>query len=372
MFLNGMNNTTCGSDNKIDSSFFSYADMITDYGQTRTLADILIGLDKVHHFSNSKDAIKAVEDYVKGQNHYSISSRAFYVIAETLSSISFRGGKLDESTITRLFDLPHFEKEWENAMYKYGFAKLIKLICYCNEFRRYKCPKDILDDLRLLRSWDYSRRQNYFTVQSWNYPMFFFRNCIMNMWDEIAPNDCIDESRLKKYMFENHENSVNAIGLEETIKRDFVPDGCHPDVLFPKKFGSAPVYVEKYIGSKRKYVKSCGEGKGPNAYPESFEADYAFVLLWDDDNYICLGDESFSDWYAEYYLPKNDWTLPFYDRHGKIVFEDDNARDSFVMGLINELGPYWGIVPESLRPQNHDAEKYVALWKRNTNKEDRL
>jgi hypothetical protein len=73
-------------------------------------------------------------------------------------------------------------------------------------------------------------------------------------------------------MFEQHEEKVNQLGINKVIKMDYQDDGpCHPEVYFPNKLGTAPVYVLDNRCGQSSYVKSCGEGKGPNSDPYFYE-----------------------------------------------------------------------------------------------------
>lgn len=93
-------------------------------------------------------------------------------------------------------------------------------------------------------------------------------------------------------MFRNHEVAIQTLGLEATIRKDFVQDYCHTDVYFPQKVGSAPVYIERIVGNRRMFLKSCGEGKGPNNNPELLEFNIACRLLLEDSKYDIWEDKT--------------------------------------------------------------------------------
>lgn len=145
---------------------------------------------------------------------------------------------------------------------------------------------------------------------------------------KIAPNNSIDSKLLDEYMFKNHEASVKAIGLEATIEKYFEQDYCWTDVYFPEEIGSAPVYIERKKGNKRMFLKSCGEGKGPNNNPEILEFNCAYRLLIEDSKYdIWVGDNL-----PDLFVPKDDMSLPiyYYSNYyscGKMLFENEADKN---------------------------------------------
>ena len=260
----------------------SKAEIIETYGQVRTMADILVSMNELRHFSNSNDAVDAVEEFIKSQEpcHSAISGKAFHFIADALySPMAFVDGALNRDAFMENFAISQFEKGWDNAMYRYYYAKLWKLVCYFNDFRRYTSPNQIYKDLEKTVTPEYYIMSDS-AYREGGYPQYFFRRAIEEAWDEIAPDNSIHPELLDEYMFRNHEMSVRTIGLEATILKYFVRDYCHTDVYFPQKVGTAPVYNERLVGNKRIFSKSCGEGIGPNCYPESLEIRYAYKLLF--------------------------------------------------------------------------------------------
>ena len=313
----------------------SNSDMVIHYGQVRTMVDILIGLNEVHHFLDSQEAINEVEKYIASQNqdHSSISAMAFHVIADILHSpFAFVNGKLNDAKIKEVFIRPKFQHTWENALYKYRFAKIWKLICYFNEFRRYSSPYEIIEDLKSLNLYHYFEM----TDSAWGaresgvggHPWNFFTRAITNKWNFFAPNGVLNPELINKYMFENHEISLRTIGLEATIQKDFRQAGCWADVYFPKEFGTAPIYFERKVGNRRRFIKSCGEGIGPNQYPESLEIRYAHVLLLHDPKYELRGSyDRIPDFF---FVPIHDQSLPIYSVDEKLVFENEYQKQSFL------------------------------------------
>lgn len=343
------------------------AEMTINYGQVRTMADILIAMDAIHHFKNASEAISAVEQFISAQDleHNSISAKAFNVIADTLS-ISFINGSLDDSVIKRLFDRSYFNEAWDNALYKYYYAKIWKLICYFNDFRQYSSPDQIINDLHRVLS------PKYFVLSdsAWGiggYPRHFFSVGVRKAWPEIAQDGKLNGDLLIKYMFTNHENAIKTIGLEETINNCFIQDPCHTEVFFPKLIGTAPVYIEHLQDcAPRRFIKSCGEGKGPNAFPESLEMRLSIPLLLDDPKYTVFGEyDGDGDFKIMYFVPLlNNDELPVYSNiqyreYGKVYFKSRRWR----YRLIEQLKDKLIIADDDLRKQLIDAYRpYGNFW----------
>lgn len=116
---------------------------------------------------------------------------------------------------------------------------------------------------------------------------------------------------------------IDKLGLNTTIEQEYVEDSpCHPEVYVPKKLGTGPVYVKR---TDKLYIKSCGEGKGPNAIPDLLEFRIALEILDTDPNYMKKG---------HYFIPRKDYSLPIFDIfRGKIEFENQYDK----LKLIDEI-----------------------------------
>ena len=336
------NNTASADDAEVEGIRLvalnrSKAEVIEGYGQVRTMADILISMNDQYHFHNSKEAVAKVQSFIASQSpcHIAISEKAFHFIADALySPMAFVNGKLNIDALEDNFNISEFEKKWDNAMYRYYYAKIWKLIRYFNEFRRYTSPEQICEDLKKTITPEYYTMGDSASV--FGYPHYFFTRAIEEVWNEIAPNNSIDPDLLDKYMFRNHEVAIQTLGLEATIRKDFVQDYCHTDVYFPQKVGSAPVYIERIVGNRRIFLKSCGEGKGPNNNPELLEFNIACRLLLEDSKYDIWEDKNQS----MLFVPKEDISLPAYYycsyySCGKILFEDNDHKKEFLKEGIN-------------------------------------
>lgn len=314
--------------------YHNHFEIMEQYGQVRTMADILIGMNEQQHFHSSEEAVAAVEKFIGSQNpcHFAISGKAFHFIADALySPMAFVDGRLNKDVFFENFTISQFEKNWDNAMYRYYYAKIWKIIRYFNEFRRYTSPDQICEDLKKTITPEYYTMGDSASV--FGYPYYFFTRTIEEVWNEIAPNNSIDPDLLDKYMFRNHEIAIQTLGLEATIRKDFVQDYCHTDVYFPEQIGSAPVYIEREIGNKRIFIKSCGEGKGPNNCPELLEFRCAYRLLVEDIKYNIYGSCPYKNFHPELFVPKDDMSLPIYSAKfpgGKLMFENENDKVAFL------------------------------------------
>lgn len=84
--------------------------------------------------------------------------------------------------------------------------------------------------------------------------------------------------------------------------------------------GTAPIYVKK--SETGRYIRSCGEGKGPNSIPDWLEFQIAKQILEKDNSYKLIGN---------YYIPKYDNTLPVYGEYsGRIVFNTQADKLRFI------------------------------------------
>ncbi len=318
----------------------SEAAVTISYGQVRTLVDILIGLNQRYKYSNTADAIEAVSDFIASQKpgHESISALAFQIVADTLAQPeAFEKGRLNGGLFKEAFGRTHYDEVWKEAMLKHIFAKLWKLISLFNEFRRYKSPDEIKRDLGLLRLDDYLS-VGAMHDEDFNYPFAVFERTISGNWNKFAPNGSLDTERVERYMLKNHENSIRAIGLAKTIKRDYYQHSCHTEMFFPKETGTAPIYVMKKVGKECRFVKACSGLRGKSLYPDCVEMEYAYRLLLEDDAYDVWGAKSRGgEFKVSYFVPKIDETLPIYSTVEKLTFDNYDLRQSFLkerlMGL---------------------------------------
>ena len=79
------------------------------------------------------------------------------------------------------------------------------------------------------------------------------------------------------------------------------------------------------------YIKSCGEGKGPNRYPERYDMQFLLPVL----ERLCQGDNP-EYINANVFMPIRDYSRPVYSEWGKVVFRDDAEKKLYLMERLKE------------------------------------
>lgn len=319
----------------IDQQELVHHDTITHaYGVSRTFADVVISLNRQTRFRSAQDALNALQQYF--QRFVDMGDDVAFVAVRTFWSVIrepelFADGKLNVDLLReKIFNFDNFSDKFNDAYILHCKEKICNVVATLNEFRRYTNPGQVLDDLsnsQLTRFSHCGPNDKYYMMSpahaGHRYPMFFFTQFIQDNWHKIAPNGVMDPKLLNEYMFNKHERGLLKYGLEAVINHDYEQDGpCHPEVYFPKRVGTGPVYVES---EPRKFIRSCGEGKGPDSIPNYLENMIALKLVKEDKKYSRIG---------EYYVPINDLTLPIYqDWRGKLDFKTIGEKRRFVDGL---------------------------------------
>lgn len=305
------------------------------YGMTRTFADIILGMNEEKKYTSADQALSDLGAYLQrfdeqGNNIAFLSVRILQRILHDEPEI-FAGGVLNVSRLRKVvFEDNNFLSAYDKAYDLYCKEKLINLVAYLNEFRCYSKPEELRRDL--FENTDVLQFSAcapitgfYYFVMSgatgMNYPVQFFVRTIRNLWSEITTDGVLDAGKMRRMMFGNHDESVKQFGLEATIKRDYIEDSpCHPEVFVPKVLGTAPIYVKD--DKTGRYMRSCGEGKGPNSIPDWLEFQIAKQILAKDKSYKHV---------RNYYIPKYDNTLPVYGEYdGRLVFKTQDEKLKFI------------------------------------------
>lgn len=305
------------------------------YGMTRTFADIVLGLNEDKKYTSPDQALSDLGAYLKrfneqGDNIAFLSVRILQCILHDEPEL-FAAGHLNVSRLRELvFEDKNFLSAYDKAYDSYCREKLINLVAYLNEFRRYSKPEELRRDL--FENTDVLKFSAcapihgfYYFVMSgatgMNYPVQFFVRAIRNLWSEITTDGILDADKMRRLMFGNHDESLVKLGLEATIQRDYIEDSpCHPEVFVPKVMGTAPIYVKD--DKTGRFMRSCGEGKGPNSIPDWLEFQIAKKILENDKSYKLIGN---------YYIPKYDSTLPVYGEYsGRLVFKAQEEKVKFI------------------------------------------
>lgn len=304
------------------------------FGMTRTLADIILGLNEEKKYTSPDQALSDLDAYLQrfseqGDNIAFLSVRILKCILYDEPEL-FADGILNVARLRDLvFEDKNFLSAYDKAYDSYCREKLVNLVAYLNEFRRYTKPEDLRRDL--FENTDVLKFSAcapihgfyYFVMRGsgLNYPVQFFVRAIRNLWSEITTDGILDADKMRRLMFGVHDESVRQIGLEATIQNDYFKDSpCHPEVLVPKVMGTAPIYVKD--DRTGHYIRSCGEGKGPNSMPDWLEFQIAKEILEKDESYKHIGN---------YYIPKYDNTLPVYGEYsGRLVFRTSTEKLTFI------------------------------------------
>lgn len=310
------------------------------YGQTRTLVDMLIELNKKNHYTSVETALKELFSYLENTRIHG-DEVAFTCSIRNLNNSArkwFENGKLN---IQKLEDSLHtdFYKGIELVYENYVIEKAIKLISYLNDFRRYSNSQQLIDDfMEVTKGVNHcgENTTDYYSFSS-EYVNYFFCNYITKFCNEFTHNGTLDNNALYNFMIGRHERGIKKYGLDAVINHNYQIDcPCHPEVYVPYKGGAGPVYVAKAFytdetlsNSKRRFVKSCGNGKGPDSIPDLFEFKHILPLLGKDKKYIL---------YSDYYIPKNDDTLPVFNKwSGRVLFDNNQAQKEFIHNMWEKV-----------------------------------
>lgn len=304
------------------------------HGQTRTLVDMLIELNKQNRYHSSEEALADLWKYLEhirtdgDEVAFNCSVRSINAFA----SECFPNGTLDVKLLES--KLHHDFYDGIHAVYEdYVVEKTMTLISYLNDFRRYTTPEDLKKDFMEatggVNHCGPNSNPYYFSFSS-SYISRYFHHYITKFWNELTVDGILDNNAFYDFMIGRHNRGIEKYGLEAVVERNYKSDApCHHEVYFPYRGGAAPVYVETDFYrdvnldiSIRRFIKSCGEGKGPNSIRDYFEFKHILPLLKSDDKYIR---------FENYFIPKSDDTLPVFSNwHGRLLFESEDVKKAFI------------------------------------------
>lgn len=307
---------------------------LSGWGQVRTLADIAKALNEKFHFANIDDFFSSfktqLDEYL---NRGTVTLEAVDVLSEIIlqnREVLFKDYYLD---LEKLLDLiSHSANDDKNNPFNVIYSKrektkLLRLAVLLNDVVRYTSADKLNQDVCSIASGKYHNGNQFVLNDSFHYPLYFFNRGVENLWNSIISDGFLDNELLEKKMFTEHEQKVANFGLEHVLETDYENDApCHPEVMFPKEIGTGPVYVKDsfytdFCSGKNMYVKSCGEGKGPNAHPTLYEFKLIRPIL---DRECQKGEYYFID---DYYIPMKDEDKPvFYIYHGQVRFDDQGGE----------------------------------------------
>lgn len=292
-----------------------------EYGQVQTLCDIIKVLNNEKHFTTTQEVFESLKPimvrYMKRGTIGELTRR--HINAGVMNDDSlFYGGELDcDALREKLLKAITNENndEIEMVMAKRDTFKFVELLLYINDFRRYTSVEQIREDFckyifdGLSSCGDFSQsklndRMFYnFPAGGHVYPFFAFLWALDSLWQSVSDeHGVLDNAKLQSKMIDEYQKDKENLDINEVVKTHYIGDYCHPEVFFPDtKSYYGPVLVK--VDDDRRYIESCGEGKGPNKVSDLYEFALVESMLKDDPKYVS---------YNHGYIPKDDYTLPVF------------------------------------------------------------
>jgi hypothetical protein len=261
-----------------------------EYGQVQTLCDIIKVLNEEKHFKSAKEVFEGMapimDRYMKRGTIGELTRQR--IKAGLLNDESlFRDGQLDcDALREKLLESITTDKDdkFERVMAQRDVFKFVGLLMYFNCFRKYTSVEQIREDFcqhifnEETPDGDHSKsylndRMFYgFPMGGHAYPYFVFFWALESLWEYVSDgNGVLDNEKLQKKIIDEYQTCRKEMGFEALVDAHYSDDWpCHPEVFFPNTedfYGPVLVAVE----NERKYIESCGEGKGPNRYPYRYE-----------------------------------------------------------------------------------------------------
>lgn len=303
---------------------------LSQQGQVRTLADIAMTLNGQNHYTDidafMTDFDEAIKSYIKrGTIGSEICKAIEYQIQSNEKVLFSANGYLDFDALVEMVDglaVSNKSNPLEFIYSRREKTKLLRLAALLNDIVHYTKADDLMHDLFAIVTGRFNCGDNRYMYDSFHYPLVFFKKGVELVWDEIQEHGYMNNDLLEQKIFTEHEEKVKEYGLKQVIRNDFDQNApCHPEVFVPKRIGTAPVYVldKNYVdhcSGQPLFVKSCGEGKGPNAHRTLYEMHLVAPILEREcskGNYQKIRD---------CYIPIGDDAKPIFKQgHGKMEFD---------------------------------------------------
>ena len=325
--------------NKTSHAPKSYKIMM--HGQCRTFADIVKTLNEQHHYQSFNELLTdfsgVIEQYqqrgVINQDSLDVMEKVLYCNKDTL---------FDDNG----FHLERFIEKLESAFDDENKSdldiiyanrqrtKLMILLKTLNDICHYKDVEDLRYDLLSIATGRFHCGDNSYMgdplPSMGNYPINWFLSGLQEQWNNVTANGTLDNDLLELIMFTEHLKKVSKFGIDKVISNDFTVDSpCHSEVFNPKTPGTAPVYVKDELS--RRYIKACGEGKGPRSGHELYEMQIVKPILWREVNH---GNYELLE--GRYYIPVGTVMKPiFIENYGRAHFASLTDKRKFISDLRN-------------------------------------
>lgn len=316
-------------------------------GQARTLADIAMTLNDQNHYADLESFMRDFDDVVKsyrerGTVSYEICKMVEELIRNNEATLFSNNGYLDFDKLIEMVD--HLAASDENNPLEIIYSrrektKMLRLAALLNDMMHYTTAYDLMYDLSSIAYGRFNCGDNRFMNDPFRYPLAYFKQGLELLWEEIQDNGYMSNELLEKKMFAEHENSVEEYGLKKVIRNDYEQEGPdHPEVYYPKRTGTAPVYLldENFLdhcSGKPMLVKSCGDGKGRYAHRTLYEMELVGGIIRREcskGNYEEIG---------EYYVPVGDDSKPIFKQgHGKMEFDILADKRRFLQRIRKNTG----------------------------------
>ena len=261
-----------------------------EYGQIQTLCDIIKAVNEEKHFKSTQEVFDGIAPimnrYIKRGTIGELTRQR--IKAGLLDDESlFCDGQLDcDALRKKLLESITTDKDdkYERIMAQRDVFKFVGLLMYFNCFRKYTSVEQIRDDFcqyifneelpdgDLTQSYLNDKMFFGYPMGGHAYPKFAFFWALESLWKYVSDeNGVLDNEKLQNKMVDEYQKCRKEMGLEAMVDAHYSDDGpCHPEVYFPNTdefYGPVLVAVE----NERKFIESCGEGKGPNRYPYGYE-----------------------------------------------------------------------------------------------------
>ena len=306
------------------------------YGQMRTLVDMLKVINKGKQITDAEEAMSTVQGILENNIRYGdeVAFTAFRTIWCLIGKYEDEGSPIDLDRLEKdMYDFHkgdghEVEDSLRDVMYRYSVSKMVKYIQFLNDFRRYKSYRDIHDDLDSIRVNGCGSNDEDYYFSFGRFQLGELQFILQREWNNVAPDGILDNDRLEEILMGRYQKTLDKFGLRELIRRSYCDVGCHPDIKVPKIYVvDKPVYGPYFRIHGRIIEKGCSDFPRHPFRSQEFEMWFASELLDKDENYIHVGE---SRW-DEYYIPREDTTLPVYSRvKGKLNFDTEEEKLAFI------------------------------------------
>ncbi len=283
------------------------------HGRTATLVDMLIEMNKLHHFTSADEALKCLDEDMKflrkdgDEVAFTCSMRSLCAFARHC----FRNGRLDIVMLQEYLK-KDFYKGVDKVYMEYVAEKTVKLVEMLNEFRHYTNAEDVVDDFYAATGGANpcgAQVEDYYFDTVGGGVRMKFGDYLRNCWKEFAPHGVLDNRLFRNFMLERHQRGLEKYGLDAVIRRNYESSGapCYPEKAEPVRGGAGPMYVQNR--QTRKWTKSCGGDIWFRMNEKAFEYRRIAKCIRRDPKFIMVPPTGCHS-KKFYIIPRDDMSLP--------------------------------------------------------------